>query len=275
MDQNTNAMPPAAPGNARTAEALLAEACAGNADALADMVGDKVPIRLALRAITTAMNAAVQHVTPAGDGGSVEWDGATRTMREHLYLMTGERDRYKALYKQVQEQVRALAARIAEASGGTDPLQSFKDYVHRRLDAMGVPIDPESPHKAAGCRIGGRLDWIEQRLPATPAGRGDAIAPEPYAWGYTNLINGDKGITLNRAHRVVEGYSEHQLVTLDDAANALAPQLVCLRWLEERFAQIKTSASEQVMEAMGLHGDATEPLADLVERAMARSGADA
>ena len=39
-------------------------------------------------------------------------------------------------------------------------LQAFKDYVHKRLDDAGVPIDPDSPHKAAGCRIGGRLDFV-------------------------------------------------------------------------------------------------------------------
>jgi hypothetical protein len=39
-------------------------------------------------------------------------------------------------------------------------LRGFKTYVHQRLDAAGVPVDPDSPHKAAGCRIGGRLDWV-------------------------------------------------------------------------------------------------------------------
>jgi hypothetical protein len=42
-------------------------------------------------------------------------------------------------------------------------LQAFKDYVHDRLDKMGVPVDPESPHKAAGCRIGGRIDFVESQ----------------------------------------------------------------------------------------------------------------
>jgi len=41
-----------------------------------------------------------------------------------------------------------------------DKLQKFKDYVHARLDAAGVPTDPDSPHKAEGCRIGGRLDVL-------------------------------------------------------------------------------------------------------------------
>lgn len=47
-----------------------------------------------------------------------------------------------------------------------DKLQKFKDYVHARLDAAGIPADPESPHRAEGCRIGGRLDVLFDLLPA-------------------------------------------------------------------------------------------------------------
>lgn len=41
----------------------------------------------------------------------------------------------------------------------------FKSYVHARLDAAGVPADPEPEQTALhGCRIEGRLDWLlEQR----------------------------------------------------------------------------------------------------------------
>jgi hypothetical protein len=44
-------------------------------------------------------------------------------------------------------------------------LMVFKQYVHDRLDAMKIPVDPY-PAKTAetGCRIGSRLDFIEQRL---------------------------------------------------------------------------------------------------------------
>ena len=45
----------------------------------------------------------------------------------------------------------------------TDALAEFKAYVHRRLDEAGVPADPDSPHKAEGCRIGGRLDIVLSR----------------------------------------------------------------------------------------------------------------
>jgi hypothetical protein len=50
----------------------------------------------------------------------------------------------------------AVAALTAER----DSLAHFKQYVHARLDAAGVSPDPESPHKAEGCRIGGRLDEV-------------------------------------------------------------------------------------------------------------------
>ena len=43
-------------------------------------------------------------------------------------------------------------------------LQKFKDYVHNRLDKMGIEKDPESHHKKSGCRIGGRLDIIESKI---------------------------------------------------------------------------------------------------------------
>lgn len=39
-------------------------------------------------------------------------------------------------------------------------LRQFKAYVHSRLDEAGVPHDPPSPHREAGCRIGGRLDIV-------------------------------------------------------------------------------------------------------------------
>jgi hypothetical protein len=54
--------------------------------------------------------------------------------------------------------------RMAEAYTEIEKLQKFKDYVHHRLDKINIPADPESPHKEAGCRIGGRLDIIESFL---------------------------------------------------------------------------------------------------------------
>jgi hypothetical protein len=82
------------------------------------------------------------------------------------------------------EQFRAAAGPILEkltreimgesTNDRIDKLQKFKDYVHihKRLDFMGVPREiPDSPHTKEGCRVGGRLDWIERLLddPVTDA----------------------------------------------------------------------------------------------------------
>lgn len=58
------------------------------------------------------------------------------------------------------EQVSRLTAELASVTRERDALQAFKDYVHKRLDDAGVPVDPESSHKLEGCRIGGRLDIV-------------------------------------------------------------------------------------------------------------------
>jgi hypothetical protein len=56
----------------------------------------------------------------------------------------------------------ALTPSAPAAEDAVAKLQAFKDYVHQRLDAMGVPHSvPESEHDKAGCRVGGRLDFVE------------------------------------------------------------------------------------------------------------------
>lgn len=41
-------------------------------------------------------------------------------------------------------------------------LLAFKTFVHERLDKMGVPKEfPNGPHTKEGCRIGDRLDYVE------------------------------------------------------------------------------------------------------------------
>lgn len=58
------------------------------------------------------------------------------------------------------EGLQALARDYLAVVAERDALAKFKQYVHGRLDAAGVPADPDSPHKAEGCRIGGRLDIV-------------------------------------------------------------------------------------------------------------------
>lgn len=58
----------------------------------------------------------------------------------------------------------ALRARVAELEAEVEKLQAFKDYTHKRMDELGVPQEVPSPHTDAGCRIGGRFDWVSDHL---------------------------------------------------------------------------------------------------------------
>lgn len=70
----------------------------------------------------------------------------------HARLTSAERERDEA------------RAQLADVTAERDKLAKFKAYVHERLDMAGVPADPDSPHRAEGCRIGGRLDWLIDEL---------------------------------------------------------------------------------------------------------------
>lgn len=59
-----------------------------------------------------------------------------------------------------EDRLAAHRDELAKVTAERDKLKKFKEYVHARLDAAGVPTDPDSPHKAEGCRIGGRLDIV-------------------------------------------------------------------------------------------------------------------
>lgn len=71
-------------------------------------------------------------------------------------LFDGQRSQMTDSIAQTADTLNAYAELEAER----DKLLAFKAYVHRRLDEAGVTADPEGPHKAEGCRIGGRLDEV-------------------------------------------------------------------------------------------------------------------
>jgi hypothetical protein len=52
-----------------------------------------------------------------------------------------------------------------ELKAENEKLQRFKDYVHDRLDKMGIPQNPDPENNLAhGCRIEGRLNFIADAL---------------------------------------------------------------------------------------------------------------
>lgn len=65
--------------------------------------------------------------------------------------------------------VTELVAALAAAREQIAVLQRFKDWVHAYLDNKGVPKEVQDSHLAAGCRIGGRLDWVFGQIAAKDA----------------------------------------------------------------------------------------------------------
>lgn len=67
---------------------------------------------------------------------------------------------------------RQIERDLAAVTAERDHLQRFKDYVHKRLDDAGIRYEnPDSPHTAAGCRIGGRLDDVLHPVAVFTPGR--------------------------------------------------------------------------------------------------------
>ncbi len=84
-------------------------------------------------------------------------------MTETIATLKAERDTYRSRLLRDGEGHAKAMGQLAETLAR---LAAFKAYVHERLDQAGVPADPESIHKAAGCRVGGRLDWLLAQLEA-------------------------------------------------------------------------------------------------------------
>lgn len=80
----------------------------------------------------------------------IEWDGATRTMQEHLYVMTGERDRYRMRAEQQAEKVARLEQRIAEQPGSAvqGEVESLIAKYTTRRDNWGKRSEEDAVHHA-------------------------------------------------------------------------------------------------------------------------------
>lgn len=87
---------------------------------------------------------------------------ATVKKQDREYVLNGSVQEWKDYADRTTKLIADLRSQLAAMTEERDKLKAFKDYVHKRLDEAGVPVDPESPHKAAGCRIGGRLDCVDE-----------------------------------------------------------------------------------------------------------------
>lgn len=86
--------------------------------------------------------------------------------RDVLMEKSDEGDLVRACLKAMESYAQSQTQQLREER---DKLQKFKDYVHGRLDLMGIPVDPEPENNAAhGCRIEGRLNIVESALNPHP-----------------------------------------------------------------------------------------------------------
>lgn len=112
-------------------------------------------------------------------------------------------------------------------------LQAFKDYVHGRLDAAGIPTHPDGEHSKAGCRIGDRLDIALK--PTAPWELVDAmqraivtndktIADEALACATVATLYADSVVQKERASitAIVYGPGSHQ-ERIEDLKQLLTP----------------------------------------------------
>lgn len=99
----------------------------------------------------------------------------------------------------------ALAAAVA-----------FKSFVHKRLDEAGVPADPEPEQNAKhGCRIEGRLNWLECR----------SVNPRPLALAESQAREAELRAALYGACQEMEnnpGSGLQHSVRYERAVDALA-----------------------------------------------------
>jgi len=123
---------------------------------------------------------------------------------------------------------------IVEATGEVDWRDgaeckglAFKAYTHERMDKLGAPHTVEdSEHTKAGCRIGGRFDWVEAELARLKSEKAAAERDNDAgrevlrrAWREFNAIRARDGAPAGVCHDYWNEMTEslHALVGDDDA----------------------------------------------------------
>lgn len=122
----------------------------------------------------------------------------------------------------------ALLAEIDELRRRVGKLQRFKEYVHKRLDLVGVPNDPEPAMNAQhGCRVEGRLNWLVNRLLPLNLSKS---ATWPYVLAFAQLM--EKKLDENRHKGNSSGWRFDRPAAL-------------FKRLDEEIAEMKTAWRER------------------------------
>lgn len=87
---------------------------------------------------------------------------AIEDLKKAAWYIHAEIQRRDPTYKTPQEEIKEM--------------KKFKEYVHKRLDELGVPANPDRlPDETTGCRIGARLRWLASSVGLVRC----TIGPEP------------------------------------------------------------------------------------------------
>ncbi|MNK58674.1 hypothetical protein D3C87_777650 [compost metagenome] len=124
----------------------------------------------AARSLVPRLLATADALTQRAERAELDLETVKKSRDYHAQQVNGMAVAYGFREAERDE---AIAAKD-RAEGERDALAKFKAYVHKRLDDMGIPVDPDSPHKAEGCRVGGRLDIVQATIALADA-RGRAL----------------------------------------------------------------------------------------------------
>ena len=98
--------------------------------------------------------------------GQTSWDcGSYQSLLGGSHIKTPQFKLIQSELCKSRVDLATLRAQVAQLTAERDALAKFKAYTHQPLDELGAPPEvPESEHTKAGCRIGGRFDWVRYQL---------------------------------------------------------------------------------------------------------------
>jgi len=135
-------------------------------------------------------------VQGASDAPVVDLDDWSAAVRAQVSSVCIGFLQFQALPREQRSEATALSP---DERAELEALRGFKAYVHQRLDDAGIPVDPPSPHRDAGCRIGGRLDVA---LAAAAAASAAANAASDLSTDL-DLIRADDQVALAQPKAVI------------------------------------------------------------------------
>jgi hypothetical protein len=94
-----------------------------------------------------------------------------------------------------------IIKRLNRLESERDALRRFKDFVHRRLDEMGIPSHPDGEYSKAGCRIGDRLDIVQNAIAIRDAYATAARVIMLHLQPYCNVPDGTPDLIIAEAAR--------------------------------------------------------------------------